>query len=198
MIKNRIAINGEKRHGKDELGMILQYLTSQHGLHGTRTYLEARGKTDNMGYGYADFNRYSSPWEIHKFATAGDEAFKLLFGYDWRVNKEKNRQTYINFVEGIKERHGKDVFANALVRELEEVENAIITDLRFKEELEAIKGENTLLIKIVRPELVTNDEKHYGERDLNDFDGWNYIIYNEGTLNELVEKVREILIKENL
>lgn len=71
----------------------------------------------------------------------------------------------------------------------------IITDLRFPNELEAIKKRDGITIRIQRDG--DTNEGHASETAL-DFAKFDYIVNNNGTLEELVEKVREVLTKEKI
>ena len=80
--------------------------------------------------------------------------------------------------------------------------NWIITDVRFPNELEAIKKHNGITIRINRG-LVERTGKmiqgpeHISETALDKAE-FEYVIDNNGTIEELIEKVREILTKENI
>lgn len=93
----------------------------------------------------------------------------------------------------------------------------IITDTRFINEAEAILDRDGLLIRInddnmlignhydelgVIPKKLWRDAslgfKHQSEIELDNYNEFNYIINNSGTLEELIEKVKQILIKEKL
>ncbi len=93
--------------------------------------------------------------------------------------------------------------------------NWIITDNRFLNEIQAVKKHKGITIRIERDlklrhgydtleELKSKDPElykvvtHSGETELDDYQEFDYIIYNNGSLEELIEKVREILIKENI
>ena len=95
--------------------------------------------------------------------------------------------------------------------------NWIITDVRFPNEIEAVKQKDGISIRINRPFKCCNmkdleyqdcmdcaeyqmnifQNEHISETALDDYGKWNYVINNDGTLLELVQKVREILIKTN-
>lgn len=72
----------------------------------------------------------------------------------------------------------------------------IITDVRFPNELEALKARNGLSIRVNtnRAGIVSN---HESETALDDAT-FDYVIDNNGTMEELIEMVREILIKEQI
>ena len=80
--------------------------------------------------------------------------------------------------------------------------NWIITDVRFPNELEAIKKHNGITIRINRGLVertgkLIQEPEHISETALDDAK-FDYIIENDCTIDDLIEKVREILIKENI
>jgi len=88
-----------------------------------------------------------------------------------------------------------------------EYPNWIITDTRFPNELKAVEDRGGITIRISRnqyfrkqdlenPEYVAK-HNHPSETALDDAQ-FKYTIDNNGTIEELIEKVREILIKENI
>jgi dephospho-CoA kinase len=80
--------------------------------------------------------------------------------------------------------------------------NWIITDCRFPNEAKAIKDRGGILIRVNRPRygnsMVALATAHESETALDGYEKWNYIIDNNGTIEELIEKVKQILIKEKL
>ena len=74
--------------------------------------------------------------------------------------------------------------------------NWIITDMRFENELEAIVKHKGITIRVVRPGK-TLTGTHPSEIALDGFI-MHYEIINAGTIEDLIERVREILIKENI
>ena len=87
--------------------------------------------------------------------------------------------------------------------------NWIITDTRFPNELEAVKKRNGITIKVIRPDYIENtftgkkfpvkvhQTLHPSETALDDAK-FNYEIINNGSIKELIEKVRSILINEQI
>ena len=85
----------------------------------------------------------------------------------------------------------------------------IITDTRFPNELEAVKKRNGITIKVIRPDYIENtftgkkfpvkvhQTLHPSETALDDAK-FNYEIINNGSIKELIEKVRSILINEQI
>lgn len=74
--------------------------------------------------------------------------------------------------------------------------NWIITDTRFPNEAKAIKNKNGVVIRVNRN--TGNNDQHISEIALDDYKDWDYVIDNNGTLDELIEKVLEILKKEKI
>lgn len=74
--------------------------------------------------------------------------------------------------------------------------NWLITDVRFKTEVDAIKKRDGILVRINRPNSEGFDNSkipHQSEIELDDYKGWNYVIENDGTLEDLIDKVKKML-----
>lgn len=80
-----------------------------------------------------------------------------------------------------------------------EFPNWIITDMRFPNEMEAVELRKGITIRVVRDNgtRAIDINPHASETALDDAK-FDYEIINDGTIEDLVEKVREILIKENI
>jgi hypothetical protein len=85
--------------------------------------------------------------------------------------------------------------------------NWIITDLRFPNELQAVKDRGGITIKVNRSFNHKMGSKETNTLDLTplhpseialDSAEFDYVIDNNSTIGELIKKVREILIKENI
>ena len=78
----------------------------------------------------------------------------------------------------------------------------IFTDVRFPNELEAIKKHNGITIRINRGLVertgkMIQEPEHISETALDDAK-FDYVIENNGTIEELIEQVKNILIKEKI
>ena len=104
--------------------------------------------------------------------------------------------------------------------------NWIITDVRFPNEVAAVKAKSGINIRINRypksimsckpgenpKEIIFNESnkshidlykgeclrQHESETALDNYNDWDYIIENNGTIEDLIKKVKEILIKEKI
>ena len=91
------------------------------------------------------------------------------------------------------------------ITEKDELPNWIITDTRFPNEMDAVKSKNGLVIKVERTlklrkgyDTPNETDLHPSETSLDNYTEWDYVIENNGTLEELRAKVMLILEKENL
>ena len=93
---------------------------------------------------------------------------------------------------------------------LKPVDNWIITDMRFPNEMEAVEKRHGITIRVNRAKIIKLSEnisyvynplfdepEHESETALDDAE-FDYVIDNDGTMEELVKKVREILVNEEL
>jgi energy-coupling factor transporter ATP-binding protein EcfA2 len=74
----------------------------------------------------------------------------------------------------------------------------LITDMRFPNELTAVHQRDGMTIRTNRPQLIPREFEHESETALDDFKDFDYIITNDGTIEQLIEKVKAILIREEI
>jgi hypothetical protein len=183
-----------------------------------------------------------------------DQEFKKQYmPEEWNTDftevedKYAGRMTYREFLqrlgtEAMRDGLHTNVWVNALFADYKDVyigdwgqgnhmyekPNWIITDMRFPNEMEAVKDKGGITIRVVRQyskeDLLKGSGSHYikdeelsaklrqryksmadlpvvnihpSETALDDAE-FDYEIINDGTLEDLIEKVKEILIKEKL
>ena len=214
-----ISVSGKINSGKDTIGKILQILLNNPHLNneGVLSFLKKDINFDSP---------YYKTWQIKKFATIPTEIYKKITNIDFhslsRADKELERPNFIDFINNkVKQVFGKDVWVKALMREYFcthsdhapngiDCPNWIITDMRFLNEMEAVKKRGGITIRVNRPcDIcggsgyhkmscpVSKSGEHLSETSLDSAE-FDYVIDNNGTIEELIEKVREILIKEKL
>lgn len=118
------------------------------------------------------------------------------------------RETLIGVGQKIKEVLGKDCWVKAALKinsnfyDLEET-NVLISDLRYKEEAEVLKKHGAICVRVVRPEIEVKSDS--ADEDLADWDGWDYTLYNSGSLGtfrmecfNLYEKIKRDLNKGSI
>ncbi len=72
----------------------------------------------------------------------------------------------------------------------------LIDDVRFMNELDTVRAENGLIVKIERPGF-NGAGNHASETSLDDYNDWNRVIVNAGTLEDLQRQI-EVLTEELL
>ena len=86
----------------------------------------------------------------------------------------------------------RDIWVNALFADYKEPDNWIITDVRFPNEAQAIKDKGGIVIRIERGEQNT-ENLHISETALDDWE-FDYVINNNGSLEQLLEVTKTLLI----
>jgi hypothetical protein len=127
-------------------------------------------------------------------------------GNDYNITYRKD---YPNTEESLIH-YGGGSEAQVFTKEIEQ-SNWIITDARFPNEADAVKDRGGIMIRVNRPcpecgVLEGHKMKphkippstHPSETGLDDYQNFDYVIENDGTIEELIEKVKEILTKEEI
>ena len=166
-------------------------------------------------------NVYDAGWD--KKWTKESVDYPTSTSTESHIVKTTYRQFLQNLgTEAMRDGLHTNVWVNALfadyvpvVKEWDEFGNDIlveypfwcITDMRFPNELEAVKEKGGITIRVVRSHGYTNPHTreykemplsyHPSETALDDAE-FDYEIINDGTIEDLIEKVKEILIKEKL
>lgn len=68
----------------------------------------------------------------------------------------------------------------------------IISDCRFLNEVEAIKSRNGIVIQITDPRIISTD-LHESENVLSEYNDFDYSLINDGSIDNLVVKVKQML-----
>jgi hypothetical protein len=159
----------------------------------------------------------TSIWEIKKYASALKKIASILTGvpetmFEIPEFKEKNMpenwrntngylMTYREFLqrlgtEAVRNNIHHNAWVNALMSSCTYKDNWIITDVRFHNEMDAIKKKNGIIIRVTRSD---QDHKsyHISENAL-DSETFDFVIENEGGLTELRNKVEQFMWKMNL
>lgn len=161
-------------------------------------------------------------WEIKKYAGKLKDIAEILSGVP-KINFEDQEfkkqdmgaeweMTYRDLLqklgtEAMRNGLHKNVWVNALFADYKGQQNAdgsfshpnwLITDTRFPNELEAAKTHNGITIKVVRESGNTIGTTHTSETALDDYTKWDYIVDNNGSLEDLKTQVLSILEKESL
>ena len=145
--------------------------------------------------------------ELHKIYNPSDsEDFDIKCKYPRSYISNIIKQTPRSLLQKI----GTDLFRNQLhpntwvnASFANYLNNAwIFTDVRFPNELEAIKKRKGVTIRVNRGLVertgkMIQEPEHISETALDDAK-FDYVIENNGTIEELLEQVKKILIKEEI
>ena len=171
-------ICGKARHGKDTIALMIQ-----------KVYKEKNLDILNMQYSsyIKEYAKKISNWD-------GSEETKpreLLQVLGTQVIREKIDELFFvkKIVDDIKV---YSYFFDALT----------ISDARFKVEVDIPRNEfsNIVVIHVERPNfdngLTLEQKMHRSEIDLDDYENYDYRVMNDGSLDDLEVKIRDIVEKE--
>lgn len=191
----KIAISGKANSGKNTLAGLIQ---SKSGLE-TKTYAFADPikQIALKIFPFLDKNILWGPSYLRET--------KIPIVEGWGLDKDD--LTYRDILLKIGEQHkkmfGKDIWINSVFYQIKNCASydkknnlTLISDVRFKNELQACKDNDFLLIRIKRDGIKrVNKENHISEVDLNDVydDQFDIIIDNSAGINELSEQVNTII-----
>jgi len=159
-------------------------------------------------------------WEIKKFAGKLKVIAEILSGVP-KINFEDQEfkkqdmgpewgMTYRDLLqrlgtEAMRNGLHENVWVNALfadyhfnIEKDEQMPNWLITDCRFPNELEAVKTHKGITIKVIRDSGNTIGTTHASETALDDYTEWDYVVDNNGSIEDLKTQVFSILEKESL
>ena len=182
-----IGISGKAGSGKDTAAKMLEVLYA------------------NPDISYEDFanKRYKNFADIQivHFADSLKETAQVLFRIgEWETNTQEGKKTTINWIgktvrellqgigQGLRDAIDPNLWVKILFANTEDWSNYIIADVRYPNELEAIKERNGVLIRIDRNGAGAGD--HSSETALDDYNDWDVHIENNGSLESLFEAMR--------
>jgi hypothetical protein len=223
-----IGINGKIGSGKDTVGKIIQWLTKPEldgSYIGFQTYDDitldrvSDWKIKKFAGKLKEIASLLTGIDVEKFEDQDFKKTNLEKNWDvkskYRDRRPPKPMTVREFLqklgtEAMRDGLHTNVWVNALFADYKhsktcnckkgcrcahDLPNWIITDMRFPNEMEAVVEKGGITIRVVRPGTVTGE--HPSEIAL-DGHTMHYEIINDGTIEDLVEKVREILIERNI
>ena len=149
------------------------------------------------------------PWEFKRFAGKLKQIASILTGVDAhhfedqefkkrQMGKEWNFMTYREFLqrlgtEAIRTGIHPEAWVNAMFADFHStIFHWLITDCRFKNEAAAVKRHQGIIVRINNSRLPVQEDPHPSETDLDDHK-FDYVIDNEGTLEEFYKKIKVML-----
>lgn len=129
------------------------------------------------------------------FAAALYDECRELFGMEG-----KDAWLLQSWAEDRRQNCGADYWVKRLQQwTSQNSDDVVITDVRYPNEAEWIREHGGLLWRVDRDEPledIARDPDHISERALDDWDDWDAVIPNEGSLLELRQKVHAIAVQQ--
>lgn len=125
----------------------------------------------------------STPIELWESGEFKDSKCQL-------INTITNRELLQKIGQGFREILDPDIWVKTLFSSYKESDNWLITDVRMPNEAKAIKDRNGILIKINRN--TGYNDNHISETALDGYSDWDYIISNDGSLDDLINEITVI------
>lgn len=189
-----IGISGKAQAGKDTIGNMLAYFIHFYNNPGFLNFRKLKSYYELIN------------WEHKYFGLPLKQCLQPLLHCTLDdLNNQEYKQSILpwlncsirellqNFGTGIRNTVDFDFWIKALFKDYTENSKWIITDVRFKSEAEAIKSKNGILIRVNKNSAGAGN--HQSEIDLDDYSKFDFIIDNNGTLEDLFNKVYNIYIK---
>lgn len=172
-------IAGRARHGKDTVAAMMRGIYLKNGYQPERL---------QFSYYIKDYAKRLTSWDGSEETKGDIRNFLQELGTEI-IRKQIDSDFFINRV-------CEDIMVYSFFCDV-----LTISDVRFPREIEVVKSRfpNVISILVDRPNfdspLAGNEKNHATEVALDDYHDYDYVIKNDGTIEELKEKVLE-LVKE--
>ena len=197
-----IAISGKAQAGKDTVAKMIVY---------TIWYYTYSQRLDSFGINHYNYciNNFEQlmlriQWRKASFA----EKLKLCLANILKASLDKfesiefknSKVTWLDmtvrellqkFGTAIRNEICDDFWVKVCLKDYNESQNWIISDVRFKSEIEGIKQFNNITLRINNSSAGAGN--HISEVDLDDYK-FDYVINNNGSLEDLLFKVKEFCL----
>lgn len=186
-----IAIHGLIGHGKDTLGRVLAHQVKGKKYKASFA-LKVKQNVQNITGVEMEIqneHHYDAPvWDYSR-----EQKQTPLKDYNMTLGE----MLQIYATEAVRDNIHEDVWANACLNGIPEdsEDTYIITDLRFENEVKALRERDAILIKIIRPysDLEKGrDHNHISERGL-DSELFDYVLMNDKTIDDLFTKTESFM-----
>ena len=187
-----IGISGKAGSGKDTAAKMLEVLYA------------------NPDISYEDFSnrKYKNFADIQivHFADILKETVQVLFEIgEWETNTQEGKKTTIEWIgktvrellqgvgQGLRDAIDPNLWIKALFANTKNWSNYIIADVRYPNEVDAIKERNGVLLRINRKDAGAGN--HSSETALDNYKEWDLVIDNNSTKEDLFNILKKIVQK---
>ena len=131
------------------------------------------------------------------FAFADDIKRVAYEYFGWHGGKDELGRKLLQDIGTTGRNYNRDLWANKTVDRIQEWSRdnqlAVVTDIRYPNEIQQVKREfsDVVAIRITRDSV--EKLKHPSETALDQWTDWDYLVENNGSLEEFQEKILEIM-----
>lgn len=201
-----IGVSGKIGSGKNEVANMLSYLLFIN-PDGTYQKYEFQKKLyeaylNNKLYDQAE---YKFP-NIHSFAENLKKCTSICTGIDYHLLEDRaikaseidwlgltHRQLLQSFGEAIRSQINENFWILSMFSTYTDSKFWIVSDVRYKNEAEAIRERGGFLIRLLRSG--NQSDTHSSETDLDDYPNFDILIANDSSLEVLFDRVKEVIKK---
>lgn len=135
---------------------------------------------------------------LKDFVYAIDEDVRLavnLFGWEGAKANPVNRKKLVDVGNHARTIIGADVWIRAAMRRVTSG-RTVITDMRYPNEVEAIRQVGGIIVKVERPGV--DPLPNVADQALANFDGWDAVIVNDGSVDDLRGQLDHLLMRNGV
>lgn len=202
-----IGVSGKAQSGKDTVSKMIVY-TLWYYNYSQRLRPFSIEHYNNTYERFGDVIDFTPHWYKTSFANKLKQCLSNILNV--KINKfEDNefkksevewlgitvRELLQKFGTAIRNEVCDDFWVKACLKDYEEYENWLISDVRFKSEAKGIKDLEGIIVRVNREGAGAGN--HISEIDLDDYP-FDYVINNDGNMEDLLLKVKEFCITYNL
>lgn len=188
---NKIAISGKARAGKNTVAeMLVDYLKYKNSKEKIVALADPMKKIVQMMFPEASADCLYGPSELR--ATPISDKFK-----DKNGNLLTHRQALIDLGAFGRQYNGS-IWLNCLVEDCNrstEINTYIVSDVRFINEFKYLKEAKFITIRVLRADCAKLDDVSEVEQDSIDDSEFDYVIHNDGSLDDLKKQVQRLSFK---
>jgi len=198
-----VGVSGKIGSGKNEVADMISYL---HFINPDGTYEEFKKQQwlrnkylEHRAYDQADLKLPG----IHSFACNLKKCAAACTGIDYHdLEKRSQKSTIIPWLdisfrkllqslgEAVRCQIKENFWVLSMLADYQDFDFWIVSDVRYKNEADELLSRGALLIRINR--TTDSSDVHQSEVDLDSYDKFSYVIENDGSLEDLYNKVKEI------
>lgn len=188
-----VGVIGRAQHGKTSIGQVLEQ------YHGFRPVAFADALRDAMLKLDPIVIFHGPP--RNEVLTYSDVMRELGYEEAKRTIPEVRRLLQVLGTEVVRDLVGENAWVDALDRTIfddeDDLEQFVITDVRFPNEANYVRRNKGILIKVVRPNFDNDVPLHASERYVDELP-FDYMVTNDGSLDDLAFRVEKVMILEHL